>query len=173
MPEDGLGHDPPRLSAWTMEVRQGDAKGVMDSVISKASESGAAVLVLDGSMVFGSDHLASAAFHARRAVAEGRNASDSILMETLLYASGERQLSSAIDKMSVSDSTTSVAVALISGEGFDPGRGWAEMARRPQAVDPESLRRFGIGPAETGTVGPEEAAELVLERVAAVDLIKK
>ena len=156
-----------------MEVEPGDAKDVMESVISEAAESGATVLVLDGGMVFGSDHLASAAFHARRAVAEGRNASDSVLMETLLYASGERQLSSAISKMSVSDSTTLVAVALLSGDGFGPGEGWVEMARRPTAADLESLLRFGISPEEIATVGPAEAAELVLERVAAVDLIKK
>ena len=173
MHDDELGDGPSAIAVWTKEVRHGDAKNVMDSIISRASESGATVLVLDGGMVFGSDHLTSAAFHAGRAIAEGSNASDSLLMETLLYASGERQLSSAIRKMSVSESTTCVALALLSGEGFDPGEGWVELDRTPSEVDPGALRRFGIGADELATVGPEKASELVLERVAAVDLIKK
>ncbi|HIH02159.1 TPA: hypothetical protein HA259_08895 [Thermoplasmata archaeon] len=170
---DGLGDGPSAVPVWTIEVERGDAKDVMDSIISRAAESGATVLVLDGRMVFGSDHVASAAFHARRAIAEGRNASDSLLMETLLYASGERQLSSAIGKMSVSESTTCVALALLSGERFDPGEDWREMNRKPSEPDLESLRRFGVGAEEMTTVGPERASELVLERVAAVDIIKK
>jgi KEOPS complex subunit Cgi121 len=156
-----------------MNIDQGDAGKVMESVIAKATAEDAVVLVLDGRMVFGSDHLASALFHAQRAIVEGRNASDSLQMEMLLYASGERQLSSAIGKMSVGDSTTTIVVALLSGEGFDPGERWAALPRRPENIDSESLQRFGVGPNEAGTVDSSRMVDLVLERVAAVDLIKR
>jgi tRNA threonylcarbamoyladenosine modification (KEOPS) complex Cgi121 subunit len=146
---------------------------MMDSMLKKASATGASILVLDGSVVFGSDHLASALYHARRAVEEGRNASDSLQMETLLYSSGERQLSSAIRKMSVSESTTVVVVARLSEDGFEPGEGWCPLPRRPESVELDSLQRYGIDRSEAETTRADLLSDLILERVANVDLIKK
>ncbi len=145
----------------------------MDALLDDASSAGAIILVLDGSMVFGSDHLASALCHARRAIDEGRNASDSLQMETLLYSSGERQLSSAIKKMSVSDDSTIVVVARLSDDGFDPGEGWEILSRKPESADMDLLTRFGIDRTSAGTVRADILSDLILERVAYVDLIKK
>jgi len=145
----------------------------MDALIDDASAAGASILVLDGTMVFGSDHLASALHHARKAIDGGWNASDSLQMETLLYSSGERQLSSAIKKMSVSDATTVVVVARLSADGFDPGEGWDRLPRKPGSVEMELLIRFGIDQTSAGTIHADLLSDLVLERVANVDLIKK
>jgi tRNA threonylcarbamoyladenosine modification (KEOPS) complex Cgi121 subunit len=161
------------IAAWSREVAQGEGQKVMDSMLLKASATGARILVLDGSMVFGSDHLASALYHARKAVLEGRNASDSLQMETLLYSSGERQLSSAIRKMSVSGASVVVVVARLSEDEFEPGDGWTALPRRPESVDVDSLRRYGINPSEAGTTPEYLLSDLVLERVANVDLMKK
>lgn len=157
---------------WERDVATGEAKAVMDGVLAGTAASGSEALVMDGDMVFGADHVASALHHAAKAIAEGRNASDSLAMETLLYASGERQLSSAIRKMSVGLETTRVVVAVLEGR-FEPGEGWRPLPPSEGPVERTRLERFGLTEREMSTVAQERLSELVLERVAAVDVIKK
>lgn len=164
--------DSARPAAWETTVERGGAKALMEQVLEEAARSSSEALVLDGDMVFGEDHVASALAHARKASSEGRNASDSLAMETLLYASGERQLSSAIRKMSVSDRSEKVVVAVVRGT-YSPGEGWRRLGPGERAPDPRRLKRFGISEKELSTVSEDKWAELVLERVAAVDVVKK
>lgn len=164
--------EPPRTRVWAMDVPRGEARARSDSLLERAKASGAEVLVLDGGMVFGADQVRSALAHAEKAVEEGRNSSDSLLMETLLYASGERQLSSAIRKMSPGDETDRLVLAVLRGH-FEPGRGWSEVPGMEPGPDTRRLLRFGISEAELATVDEARLADLVLERVAAVDVIKR
>lgn len=161
------------LVVWQSEVGPGEARELMQKMLGDASAKGVEILVADGEMVFGREHIASAVFHARRAIDEGRNSSDSLAMETLLYASGERQLSSAISKMSVSDETTAVAMVLLSGGDFDGKERGGALSAAASAPRTERLIRYGITREELGTVRPERRGDLVLEKVAAVDLIKR
>ncbi len=161
-----------RAKAWTRQVAKGEAKAVMARMIAEAAEAHSEVIILDGDLVFGADHLSSAQAHAAKASAEGRNASDSLAMETLLYASGERQLSNAIKKMGVGGDTTEVVLAVVKGT-FSPGEGWARLPDSDPAPDRARLARFGITEKEMSTVDPGRLSELVLEKVAAVDVVKK
>lgn len=161
------------LEAWSMPVKAGDGPKLMDAVTAAAAKTGVEVLVLDGAMVFGKDHLRSALYHATRAIEDGSNSSESVLMETLLYASGERQLSAAIKKMSVSEGTSELVVARLTAGDFEPGPGWSPIPDRPPMPDRERLRRFGIGAGELRTIHPEKVSELVLEKIAAVDIMKR
>ena len=145
----------------------------MQEVLRDASVKGAKVLVLDGGSVFGTEHIASAVFHARRAIREGRNASDSLAMETLLYAAGERQLSAAIDKMSVTEDTTEMVIACLSGHELSAKEGWDPYPATSASIETEKLKSYGIADEELETVLPEKRYDLILERVATVDLIKK
>ncbi|HIJ16674.1 MAG TPA: hypothetical protein HA364_02705 [Thermoplasmata archaeon] len=160
------------VEAWTRTVSRGEAKALMDTVLAEAKASGAEILMMDGAMVFGTDHVKSAFFHATKATAEGRNSSESLAMETLLYASGERQLSSAIRKMAVGDATESVVVAVLKGH-FSPREGWSKLPRIGTMRDRAKLAGFGITEREMSTVTEERLTDLVLEKVAAVDVIKK
>jgi KEOPS complex subunit Cgi121 len=160
------------VGAWERRAPPGGAKALMDDVLAEAAASGSQALVLDGDLVFGADHIASALHHAAKAIAEGRNASDSIAMETLLYASGERQLSGAIRKMAVGEGTRRVVLAVLSG-GFRPGEGWSPLPPSEGAADRARLARFGVTEAEMSTVAEGRLAELVLERVASVDVTKR
>lgn len=161
------------VQAWTRAVVRGEAKALMGMILAEAAASGAEILMMDGDMVFGKDHVASALLHAVKATAEGRNSSESLAMETLLYASGERQLSSAIRKMAVGDATESVVVAVLTGR-FSPGEGWSELPQVEGTRDRAKLAGFGISEREMSTVTEELVpTDLVLERVAAVDVIKK
>lgn len=161
------------LVAWVAHVPKGQAKDFMKRVTEAAGKSGSQVLVVRGDLIFGSDHMRTAMYHARRAIDEGRNASDSLPMETLLYCSGERQLSSAISKMSVNDQTEDVAVVSLGSTALKPDPSWVEMKGVLDVVDESRLAGFGISDREIGTVSPKNRIELVLERVAAVDILKK
>lgn len=172
MPEDRHTSDP-EVKAWRLSVEPGSAEEVRDGILAKYADSGAQLLILESRMVFGRDHLASAHHHALKAVREGRNASDSMVMETMLYASGERQLGNAIRKMNVGPETSEIVIALLGGDGVEPEGGWRPLADGPEDVPEDRYLRFGFVREELGTVRVEKRVDLVLERVAAVDVLKR
>ncbi len=161
------------IRGWSASVKKGEAQRVMSEIVANASGGRADVLVLKADMVFGLDHIRAAYFHAKEAAGAGRSASESITMETLLYASGERQLGTAIKKMSVDQSTEVMAIVLLAGESFEPSPEWTALPDRETEPSTDRLKRFGISEQECSTVAPGKATELVLEKVAAVDVIKK
>jgi len=162
------------LRAWKVTVKRGEARAFQKRVLSAADSEAAQVLVLRADLVFGLAHIRSALYHARKAISEGRNSSEMLSMETLLYASGERQLSSAIKKMSADDNVEEVVMAWLSSDGPRPEEGWRELEDRYSGTDTISrLRAFGISDSELSTVRQDRACELVLEKVAAVDVIRK
>lgn len=170
---DTLDADTSRLRAWSVRVPKGRAPQFMKGLSEKARAAGVNILVLRGDLVFGSDHLRSALFHAKRAIREGTNSADALEMETLLYASGERQLSTAISKMSVDADTEEVVVALLSEGDLTKDADWRTLEPRPSGASVEALRRFGISDAEISTVSEDRLGDIVLERVAAVDILKR
>jgi len=161
------------IRAWKVPAMQGEAPGLMSELVEKASARGFQILVLRADMVFGMDHLRAAYCHAKESMDRGSSSSDSISMETLLYASGERQLSAAIKKMSVDESTRAIVVASLAQDGFDAQGDWIPLADDDAEATRDRLLRFGISDQETRTVASGRAVELVLEKVAAVDILKK
>lgn len=131
------------------------------------------VQLLDARVVCGRDHLVTAFEHAERAFREGTNVAKSLEVEFVLYASGERQINDAIAKMGIREDTTEFAVVLFAG---DPERALHALAlSRDDSVLPASaakLRSFGLTEEEFASVPPDRLADLVLERVALVDLLK-
>ncbi|MCU0852327.1 MAG: hypothetical protein MUC90_03600, partial [Thermoplasmata archaeon] len=117
------------LRAWTVTVDRGSAPALTRRLAESSAEGH--VLVVKAEMVFGLDHLRSALHHAARATRDGRNASDSLAMETLLYASGERQLSAAIKKMSPDETTEQIVVASLHEDALEPMPDWDRLPQRP------------------------------------------
>jgi len=148
--------------AWNPEARLAVAGSLGD------------VQLLDARLVCGRDHLVAAAEHAERAMREHTNVARSLAVEFVVYASGERQIADALAKMGVRDDTTQFAVVVFGGE--DPADVLRSLSfTRDHAVlesSPAKLRAFGLTDAELASVPPERAADLVLERVALVDLLK-
>lgn len=171
--EDRAAEKSSHIKAWLMPVRRGNGSAVQSDLVKRAAKEGAEVLVLDAAMVFGLDHIRAAFCHASDAMEGGRSVSDSLAMEVLLYASGERQLSTAIKKMSVSDSTGEVLIAWLGGKHLTPDTGWVELTEGFSGFEDERLVRFGITEQELKTVPQSKRAELVFERVAAVEILKK
>lgn len=169
--EESIEEATKNLRAWIVKVEPGQARPLLERMSKKAVGEARDVLIANADMVFGMDHLRSALYHAKKAMVEGTNASDSLVMETLLYASGERQLSTAIRKMSVGNETTETIVAVLHGR-VDPTEGWVELPDVPAHSSRERLERFGITEEELRTF-EGRLEELVLEKVASVDVLKK
>jgi tRNA threonylcarbamoyladenosine modification (KEOPS) complex Cgi121 subunit len=160
------------LRAWTIRTERGKARTLMDKILASKGLTNTHVLVVRADMIFGMDHLRSALYHAERAIGDGTNSSDSLAMETLLYASAERQLSTAIRKMSVSSQTEELIVAQLAGVPLKPDETWQELDD-VSCLTADRLLRFGVTRTELSTIGDRSPLELVLERVATVDILKK
>jgi len=135
---------------------------------------GAEIQILDARLVVGRDHLESAAEHAERAMREGTNVAKSLAVEFVLYASGERQIRAALARMGIREDTTEFAVVVFGA--VDPASvlGALRLTRDDRVLDatPAKLRAFGLSEVEIASMPPDRAADLVLERVALVDLLK-
>lgn len=160
-----------------------DVAGFLARVQEAAARHHVVIQVMDASLVYGRLHLLSAYDHAVRSFAEGTNATGSVGLETLLYASGESQIQKALGKMGVKPGTTAFAIVVgTEGKGsknFDAvfsDFSSATGLSRDDAVlegDRETLQRFGISDQEIATVAPSLYGDLVLERVAMVDVLKR
>jgi KEOPS complex subunit Cgi121 len=135
---------------------------------------GGQVLALDAEVVCGREHLESAVEHAYRAFDRGTNSSNNLMMETMLYASGERQISKAQEKMSVKPGTNQVALVLFGARKDEVLQitGLEEDESVLECSGPK-LGRFGIKAKELEAVPSGRAIDLVLERVAFVEILKR
>ncbi len=156
--------------AW---VRKGDS----NALLRRASELDAEIVLMDADMVCGVDHLDSAVFHARRAFERGTNASNTLGMEVILYASGERQISKAKKKMGLHQETENVALVVLGPEDADVDKVLHDLElERDDALLRCSLEKgkaFGVDRNELETVGEEMLTDLVLEKVAFVEILKR
>jgi KEOPS complex subunit Cgi121 len=143
------------------------------------------IQALDSTVVYGRDHLISATKHAQRAFEQRTNATNSLALEILLYAAGERQIQKAIAKIGVKKGKQTIAFVIID-----------QLERKPNiktydAVidkllqmfhlthddevlkgDRDTLKRFGITDQVLHTIPESKYLDLILEKVALVDVIK-
>lgn len=171
---------PPFLVEGGMTVRCAGAwirKGDANALLKRAADLTAEVVLMDADKVYGVDHLDSAVLHARRAFERQANAANTLGMEVILYASGERQISKAKKKMGLHQETERVALVVLGPDDADIEAVLKRLElRRDDALLECSLTKgeaFGIGTDELGTVGEALLADLVLERVAFVEVLKR
>ncbi len=151
-----------------------EPEAVVRTVAEWAASRGAEVCLLDARSVFGRDHLQSAALHAIRAREARTMSSRSVAMETLLYAAGARQVQDAIRSLGLRQDTTAIGVVLFGPAKVDDlvhDMGWS---RDDGVLDAEgkSLENLGISDREAQTVSDRQRADLVLEKVALLDVEK-
>ncbi len=161
-----------------MEIAVAGARGAignidafLERVAAFQEDNCIAVQVMDASLVFGMVHLLSAANHAVRAFERAKNTASSLATELLVYASGERQISKAIELMGVKEATTGFAFVLV-GDGA---------ARKADQMilslefhrDDSVLGIEGKDASQFGISGQgQRVQDLILERVALLDLRK-
>jgi KEOPS complex subunit Cgi121 len=148
-----------------------DARGLLDRLRGLGRGE---VLVMDADMVCGREHLLSAVEHATRSFANSSNSCKDMAMETMLFASGERQISKAQEKMTPKSGSERFAVVLFDAPTDEVLR-LASLVRDDSVLDCSSVKatNFGITRCELETAGEDRAADLVLERVAFVEIAKR
>jgi tRNA threonylcarbamoyladenosine modification (KEOPS) complex Cgi121 subunit len=152
----------------------------LEDVLFEVRKSGriAPLQVVRADRVVGADHVRHAARLARRAIAEGRAQANSLETEFLRYLAGERQVKAALAKMGLPEETpAAVAVA------FGPKRAdalahlehalCADVDDSLAAASMEKLHAFGVTAAALDSTTPARRLDLVLEAVAAVDLMTR
>lgn len=129
---------------------------------------------LNADLVCGKDHLVSSVYHAMRSFERQENVSGNLATEILLYASGEKQISHALEKMGIKAGYERIAIVLIGCVDIDEVLSTLELQRDDSLLEfsVEKLRAFGIDERDIISLEPSELEDLILEQVAFVDLIK-
>lgn len=154
-----------------------DAKALLKKVAQVSRDLGIELQLVDASKVYGKEHLEVAAERAIRAFEEGRAYGKTLSVEVILYASGKRQISEAIRFMGICDGARELGAVAISGpdgkipEDIDKRLGLDRDDDVLEGSD-DVLDAFGIGPEARKGVPKERWGDLVLERVALLDLEK-
>jgi KEOPS complex subunit Cgi121 len=164
-----------------------DVDSFLKQVLSFAQKHHVVIQVFDANMVYGKNHLISAVEHAIRAMKRKTNATNSTNMEILLYASGERQIKTALPKMGVKKGESVIAFVFVdelynieSVNGKISDFEISDFISKLGLVmddhvlegDEKVLRNFGVSDEELSTVMKAKYGDLILERVALVDIIK-
>ena len=141
------------------------------------------IQVIDADIVYGKNHLISASQHGVRAFEQKKNSTKTLAMEILLYASGERQIQRAIQKVGIKKGNVNIALVFVdvfqeNGKVSDTVVGKIlevlNLTRDDKVLegDIDTLRKFGITQQELMTVPKNKHRNLILEKVAMVDVIK-
>jgi len=143
------------------------------------------IQAFDARLIYGKDHLISATTHAKRAFQQGTNATNSLALEILLYAAGERQIQKAIKKIGIkkgkqpivfiiTDSVNQKSNTTIKKSVVQRLLKTFQLTIDETLIkgDKYTLKRFGITDVELSTIREEKYGDLILEKVALVDVIK-
>lgn len=129
---------------------------------------------MDADRILGKEHLISAIEHAQRAFKRKDNISSTLAMEILIYAAGEPQINNAIAKIGLKDGCERIAV-VVEGD-FEVAQllSHLNLKRDDDVLEfkESKLPIAGISDAEISVVDKKKIMDLVLERVAMVDVRK-
>ena len=144
-----------------------------------ADECGTHIILFDADRLTGRDHVDAALRHAWRSWAGGEPISNSIEMEALLYAAGTRQCQVAASfGIHPGENHSYIAVCPPAPGVRDRLAGLVTFvdAGREEEIDPAKRARlaelFGITQKEVLVVGEARFRDLVLERVALLDVYR-
>ena len=147
------------------------------------------IQALDTDLVVSEAHLHTAVEKALRAVKKGTNITSELGMEILVYAAGKRQIGRAL-AMGVTEGEKRVACvivapapetdlnAVVAALKVSTGLSEEPCALQPSEFEHDVSKRarlkrfFGITDSELRAVGAEKLEQLVLERVALLDVLK-
>ena len=129
--------------------------------------------VFDAGAIFGREHLESAYEHAVRSHERGENLSQDLAVEVVLYAAGQRQIKSAMERVGIREDTIGFAVMLLEDGEPDTVLSGLGLERDDSLLDEgKDPSRFGFSDEEIGVLGEDRVKELVLEWVAMLDVGK-
>lgn len=85
---------------------------ILKHIMKISARAGITIQVFDASKIRGREHLEIAAEKARRAFVDGRNLSNTLATEVMLYAAAERQISKAIGKVGIRPGIDKLAIVV-------------------------------------------------------------
>ena len=139
------------------------------------SRRGVKVQLIRADRVFGPLHLEVAVEHAQRSFDHGRNMSNDIGIELLLYAAAERQINVAIGKLGIRNGTEKVAIVMVGEAPEEELLSMLGLKRNDSvlAAEPDkSYSVFGISAEEVEVIGDDRVSDLILERMALSELYR-
>jgi len=159
-----------------------DERKFLKSLNKVGARFGTTIVCFNADLMAGSEHVRSALAHAARTWDEGTQISRSLAMEALLYAGGTRQCLEAT-RFGIHPGHNSSHLCLCpdSVEALAELKAQGMIAPLPageslEEISSEKTTRlmdcFGITPEEIAVVGEERFSELVLERVALLEVHK-
>ena len=131
--------------------------------------------IFDASVICGKEHILAACHHAEKAFEYKKNISNSLDMEILLYVAGKRQINEAIKFAGAKNNGK--YVFLFYGKSLKEAKDFIhnlglKIDNSLLEPDIKKIKKFGITEKELKTVSKSKYADLVLERIAMLDVIK-
>ena len=140
----------------------------------KGSKSNSVIQVLDADKLAGEEHIRFAVEKAISSFERGKNVANDLAKEIMLYAAGTRQIKKAV-KLGIHEGKNNIVFVAIGDEtdlsDFDDITP-ASVLPYTESKKEELMDIFNITDEEIGAVGSDRIPELVLERVALVDVMK-
>ena len=129
----------------------------------------ATIQLFDAKVIFGVDHLVSATNHALRSLSRQEKLAKTFGMEIMLYVAAERQITGAIDKLGIADTTEEIAIITIGSINPDGVLAALNLERADDVLNAEGKDHsiFNLIEKEMNFAS---ASELVLERMALSEL---
>ena len=161
-----------------------DVNKLLDKINNFSDKHNVVIQVFNADMIYGKDHLISAVFHAKRAMKRKTNTTNTLSMEILLYASGERQLKHAIPKMGIKEGNLSIAIVftnddvenknIVEDKIIDLFLDEMSLSRDDSVLEGsmDTIKKFGIDEMLINTISKDKYGDLILEKIAMVDIIK-
>jgi KEOPS complex subunit Cgi121 len=164
------------------DVRIGDAEEFL-KIINKEKPLGIDIQFFDAKFIATWQHLYFAALNALTAFRNKENISKSLAMETLLYASAQRQIRKAMEIMGIKPDTSEMAVLIIGEKPNIVKSALQVVAKHVKAKNEDTVlelskrkneliqKTFGISELELKTVMKKDSLEdaltsIVIERMA-------
>jgi len=154
----------------------------LSEIIDYANKNNLLIQLFNADMIYEKTHLESAIIHAIRAEENNMMSTNSIEMEILLYASGDRQLKYAIPKMGINTGNNRTAIVLLTTKSkIDFNESFVldfcnrfQINRNDSVIDGsiDKLKNFGIKPNQYDQYEKEQYLDIILEKIAMVDIIK-
>ncbi len=152
--------------------------GFLHKIKKTGEEKNITIQALDADKIAGAEHIRFAVEKAINSFKNGTNIANDLAKEIMLYAAGTRQISRAM-KIGIRSGKNNIALVAVDGSGALSGLDeiFYEIEPKPVLEYGESKKEammdiFNITKEEIEAVRGEKIPELVLERVALVDVIK-
>ncbi len=139
--------------------------------------------LVDADKITGEAHLQIASYHAQKSFRQDTATSNSIGLEILLYATGQRQIAKALALMGISIQTKNIAVVILSPPHFNKH---SELIQKIELIlnGIQSINVFILTPNKeqaiiqlfnitTTELQITSITDLVIERIAILELTKK